>query len=89
MLHAVNTQHGLQRIGPSAIARLGLKRLDAAVIFCHGPLNLLKKRERKAWFRHLLGAFRWRFISEKSFIFNMSVGYNLGYCSRRMNLSTT
>ena len=23
MLHAVNTQHGLQRIGPSAIARLG------------------------------------------------------------------
>ena len=28
MLHAVNTQHGLQRIGPSAIARLGIKRLD-------------------------------------------------------------
>ena len=28
MLHAVNTQHGLQRIGPSAIARLGTKRLD-------------------------------------------------------------
>ncbi len=25
MLHAVNTQHGLQRIGPSAIARLGDK----------------------------------------------------------------
>ena len=24
MLHAVNTQHGLQRIGPSAIARLGI-----------------------------------------------------------------
>lgn len=28
MLHAVNTLHGLQRIGPSAIARLGIKRLD-------------------------------------------------------------
>ena len=28
MLHAVNTQHGLQRIVPSAIARLGIKRLD-------------------------------------------------------------
>ncbi len=28
MLHAVNTQHGFQRIGPSAIARLGIKRLD-------------------------------------------------------------
>ncbi|HGY9039176.1 TPA: hypothetical protein ACNTVS_004557, partial [Escherichia coli] len=27
-MHAVNTQHGLQRIGPSAIARLGIKRLD-------------------------------------------------------------
>lgn len=24
----MNTQHGLQRIGPSAIARLGIKRLD-------------------------------------------------------------
>jgi hypothetical protein len=28
MLHAVNTQHGLQRIRSSAIARLGIKRLD-------------------------------------------------------------
>ncbi len=32
MLHAVNTQHGLQRIGPSAIARLGIKRLDDSVL---------------------------------------------------------
>ncbi len=28
MLHAVNAQHGLQRIRSSAIARLGVKRLD-------------------------------------------------------------
>ena len=28
MLHAVNAQHGLQRIRPSAIASLGIKRLD-------------------------------------------------------------
>ena len=28
MLHAVNTQHGLQRIGPPAITSLGIKRLD-------------------------------------------------------------
>jgi hypothetical protein len=36
MLHAVNTQHGLQRIGPSAIARLGIKRLDDSGHICHG-----------------------------------------------------
>ena len=28
MLHAVNTQHGLQRIRPPAITSLGIKRLD-------------------------------------------------------------
>ena len=28
MLHAVNAQHGLQRIRPSAIVSLGIKRLD-------------------------------------------------------------
>lgn len=28
MLHAVNAQHGFQWIGPPAITRLGIKRLD-------------------------------------------------------------
>ncbi len=41
MLHAVNTQHGLQRMGPSAIARLGIKRLIDFHHVCHGRITIV------------------------------------------------
>jgi hypothetical protein len=54
LLHAVNTQHGFQRIGPATITGLGIHRLDNASNLSGSKSSILPRKTSLRVWRRLL-----------------------------------